>query len=94
MAKVKQLDLYALEVVSRDLSLNVLPETAQHANRMEIPSESKANTMYICSQRKSDGKWMCSCPDWIYRKQKTGGKCKHLMAILSALESTEKELIG
>jgi hypothetical protein len=30
------------------------------------------------------GRWMCSCPDYGYRRWRSGGVCKHIQAALAA----------
>jgi len=85
----------ALEIVCQQLQANPLPETTTHRNRMEINS-SKGDKVYVVSQRKSDGKWLCGCPDFIFNKR-SASPCKHLLAMQAALEEAEEvaqKLIG
>jgi len=31
------------------------------------------------------GQWECDCPDWMYRKRRTGEPCKHIRRALAQL---------
>jgi hypothetical protein len=64
----------------------VLPDNDQWTNRFNIRSET-SNRLYTVAQRKSDGSWGCDCPGW--RRHRT---CKHLSAIVPALEAAERAM--
>ena len=75
----------SLAKIAKDLGLEVLPENKTHRNRMEIRSES-SNRIYIVAQAKASGEWQCSCPGWVMKKAGKPRGCKHLNAILPALQ--------
>jgi len=47
-------------------------------NQWEVPSDSHPDKTYRVTQYES-GVWKCSCPNWIFRLQKTGNDCKHIV---------------
>jgi len=51
--------------------------------RMEIKSTTDAAKQYIVSFKR--GRWMCSCPAWIYRRK----ECKHIKLAQSGQVKSE-----
>jgi len=45
-----------------------------------VESESTHKVKYAVALN-DDGKWSCSCPDWMYRRPSRG--CKHIMRVAS-----------
>lgn len=76
--------------IADQLGLEILPENKTHKNRMEIRSET-SNRIYVIAQAKTSGEWQCSCPGWILKRAGKDRGCKHLKAILPALESAGKQ---
>ena len=35
-------------------------------------------------------KWVCSCPHWIFRVSKTGGRCKHILFVVQHNKEQER----
>jgi hypothetical protein len=62
-----------------------LPDNQSHTNRMEISSQT-SDRIYVVAQAKSSGEWQCSCPGWIMKKPGRERSCKHLKAMLPALQ--------
>jgi hypothetical protein len=75
----------ALQKAAESMGLEILPESETHTNRMHVRSES-SNRLYVISQAKSSGEWQCSCPGWAMKKPGKPRGCKHLNAILPALD--------
>lgn len=70
-----------------------LVDNATHENRFEITSESSSR-VYVVARSKNDGEWQCSCPGWIIKKPGKERTCKHLKAMLPALEgATMKKVL-
>ncbi len=70
--------------MEKELDVTFLADTKTHKNRIEIPSESSDN-LYIVSQTKKSGIWMCACLG--FRRHRN---CKHLKAIIPMIESAAK----
>lgn len=72
----------SLEVVAKRLNAVVLPDNKVWTNRLQIKSGT-STALYVVAQRLTDGMWGCSCRGWIAHRN-----CKHLKAMLPALEAT------
>lgn len=86
----------ALTKVAANHGAVILTDNKTHTNRMEIRSET-SNRIYIVAQAKNSGEWQCSCPGWIMKKPGRPRGCKHLNAMLPALEAfatAKKQLVG
>lgn len=79
------------------LDVVLKPDTSTHRLRMDIQSET-SNAIYVVSQRmKKDGgtQFECGCPGWTMSRHKThDGLCKHLRAMMPALEAAAALLDG
>jgi hypothetical protein len=60
--------------------LEILKDTPQYRSRRLVKSGETGET-YTTSIRKKDGVWACSCKGWIFKYQKLGVDCKHLVTI-------------
>lgn len=54
---------------------------SQKSNIHWIQSDTQPNKQYAV--RKIDGVWKCGCADFILRKSRKGGLCKHIMEVIN-----------
>lgn len=59
-------------------------------NSIHIRSES-SDRLYKVAQRTTDGSWACSCLGWITSAKRGQRTCKHLQAMLPALNSLPRQ---
>lgn len=52
-------------------------------NEGEVPSMSGSRTTYTVDSHIS-GRWRCTCPDYVMRRQYNGTDCKHIRAVKEA----------
>lgn len=52
----------------------------EYARQWSVPSDRDPHKQYRVSLT-GDGSYKCSCPHWIYRLQKTGEDCKHIVDV-------------
>lgn len=76
----------ALSTVISSAGGELLPATASHDIRFEVPSSdgSRAYVIARCAKGVNKGQFQCGCPGWITRR-----KCKHLSAIGPSLKLIE-----
>lgn len=61
-----------------------LPDDKVWKNKFRVRSQS-SDSLYVISQRKTDGEWKCSCFG-----NRRYGKCKHVETIRPLLKQAEK----
>ena len=57
-----------------------LSGTAAYPTRWEVASHTDFAKKYVVSQ-KPDSSWGCSCPRWIFNKDKPRLDCKHILEV-------------
>src|ERR1017187_8117740 len=77
--------------VLKEFDAELLPDTETHILRISVKSES-SNRKYIVSKRDSSGNFECSCPGWTMHSPRRN--CKHLNAMVPALEEVQKLLLS
>lgn len=58
--------------------------SVQYQKQWKIPSDNGGDKSYTVSLT-MDNRYKCSCPHWIFRLQKTGDDCKHIMDVKDGL---------
>jgi hypothetical protein len=82
----------ALQTLVKQLpGTSLLPDNNTHQNRIEIPNSS-GERFYVVAQAKATGEWQCSCPGWVMKKAGKERTCKHMKAMLPALQSIESQI--
>lgn len=59
-------------------------------NEGEVPSMSGNKTTYLVDSHIS-GRWRCTCPDYMMRRQYNGTDCKHIRAVKEAQQESGKQ---
>jgi len=55
----------------------------------DVPSMSGRDTMYLVDSHIS-GRWRCTCPDYVMRRQYNGTDCKHIRLVKEAMGELQK----
>jgi hypothetical protein len=71
--------------------LRELEDSAQYGKRRQVLGSS--DKPYIVAVRKSDGRWTCSCPNWINVRNKKGEDCKHITEVRRRFEGVNASVI-
>ena len=59
-------------------------------NEGEVPSMSGNRATYLVDSHIS-GRWRCTCPDYVMRRQYNGTDCKHIKAVKEAQEGGRQD---
>lgn len=73
----------ALAKIAAQNGWSILPDSDQYQHRIQISGSS--GNLYIVAYRKSTNEWCCACLGWRRHRH-----CKHLDAMMPALESALK----
>ncbi|MGI0069927.1 MAG: SWIM zinc finger family protein, partial [Nitrosopumilaceae archaeon] len=92
MGKTKEMQTLTQTRRDRGLAIAEIEDSIIRAHEYLyfVRSQSEADKRYSCELTVEQG-WTCSCPDFVYRKQ----KCKHLWAVevsLALRRNVESEL--
>ena len=65
------------------MGAEALPENKGYSNRVQVPSRSDPDRVYVIAQSKATGHWSCSCPPFIFQKGPHDQRkpCRHLQAL-------------
>lgn len=88
----RQVCRHIQEIKGKVSSERVDTNTAKKLRQWNVPSSSGKKQEYKVTVY-DDGRWECSCPDWIYRR----AECKHIKmqkAVEEAEASARKNVIG
>jgi hypothetical protein len=79
-------DMQKIAAVAAQIGSRLDDDTDKYIHRFLVESRS-SDKLYRVSQKRSDGTWCCSCPQWTMRPDKVTGKrkCPHLTDILHRL---------
>ena len=82
-SEVEEMDIHDL-ITARDVSHGVSLREAEAMwrnrnkfNRIFLITSQDSGKKYLIGERK-DGRWMCSCPHYVFRLMRAGGECKHI----------------
>jgi len=63
-------------------------ERVEWFDRGRQPSDSSPELGYTISVSRATGQYVCSCPDFMFRKAHGRGQCKHIVRFIEAMAPT------